>query len=104
MYGCSGIPTPILSVSEEYGPDNVTVNTVVLAQQESVRYYTNVVPIVPIMSTGSASYQLTILYNTNYNFSVVAAAPCRPNATASITLGYGEIHCSIIVQQSLCVM
>ena len=93
LYTYSGIPTPILSISEEYSTDNITVDvTVGWAQQASVRYYANVVPLVPIVSTETAIYQLTISYNTKYNFSVVAAAPCRPNATAFITLKYGEVY------------
>ena len=47
---------------------------------------------VPIVSPGSTSRQLTILYNTEYNLSVVAATPCRPNATANISLNYGNVH------------
>ena len=100
MYACSGIPTPELNISEEYLTDNITV-TVEWAQQAGVRYYANVVPYVPIASTKNGSYQLTISYNTKYNFSVVAAALCRPNATMFITLNYGEIHCSTLVHAAI---
>ena len=34
---------------------------------------------------GRSSLQVTTLYNTVYNLSVVATAICRPNATAVIT-------------------
>ena len=89
-----GVPIPMLNIqSEEYEADNVTITvTVVWAQQTAVhvRYSASVVPWAPLMPNGSASYQLTILYNTDYNFSVVATTPCRPNATMFIILNYGE--------------
>ena len=51
-------------------------------------------PLVPIMATGSASRQLTISYNTEYNFSVEAtvSTPCRVSATAFIRLHYGKVY------------
>ena len=80
---------PTLSISsEEYEADSVTVTEEwASVQQADVR----ISPLVPIKFTGLTSLQLTILYNTEYNFSVVAVAPCRPNATAFITLNYGEV-------------
>ena len=54
-------------------------------------YTVRVSPPVSMMFTGSTSRQLTILYNTEYNLSVVAVIPCRANATAFIELNYGEI-------------
>ena len=83
---------PALSISEDYyGTDNVTV-TVEWTQQAAIgiRYSANVTPWVPLMPDGSTSYRLTIPYNTEYNFSVVATTPCRLNTTAFITLYYGE--------------
>ena len=84
--------TPILRViSEEYSADNVTV-TVEWTQQLYTTYNVTVVPPVPIVFTGSTSCQLTIPYNTDYNLTVEAAAPCRPNTPALIRLNYGEIY------------
>ena len=58
--------------------------------QEGVTYNTSVSPLTSITVTGSSSHQLTVSYNTDYNVSVEAAPPCRPNPTAVITLNYGE--------------
>ena len=76
--------------SKQYEAKNVTV-TVEWTQQEGAVYTVSVLPLVPMIFIGSASRQLTISYNTVYNFSVEAAAPCRANATASIRLHCGEV-------------
>ena len=86
--------SPILRiVSQDYSSDNVTVT--MEWDQETVysTYIVTVVPLVPIVFTGSTSCRLTIPYNTDheYNLTVEAAAPCRPNTTASIRLKYGEV-------------
>jgi hypothetical protein len=81
--------TPVLlSVSEEYRADNVTV-TVLWAPIDNITFTTQVTPLAPIMTTESTSRQLVISYNTEYNLSVTAATPCG-NFIASITLSYGE--------------
>ena len=64
--------------------------------REGVTYTTSVSPLTSITVTGSSSRRLTISYNTNYNLSVEAAPPCRPNPTAVITLNYGEGYVLII--------
>ena len=76
---------------ERYEADNVSV-TVEWTPQEGVTYATSVSPLTSVTVTGSSSRQLTISYNTNYNFSVEAAPPCRPNPTTVITLNYGEAY------------
>ena len=82
--------TPILSVStEHYEADTVTV-TVEWARQEDVTYTVRISPLTSIIITESTSRQVTISYNTVYNFSVEAAPVCRPNPTAFILLHYGE--------------
>ena len=83
--------TPTLWIaSEDYSADNVTV-TVEWNQPAVYSTYTvTVLPLVPIVFTGSTSCRLTISYNMEYNLTVEAAAPCRPNTTASIRLKYGE--------------
>ena len=78
------------NISEYYSADNVTV-TVEWTQLVHATYSVTVVPPVPIVFTGSISHQLTIPYNTEYNLTVEAAAPCRPNTTAFIRLNYSEI-------------
>ena len=83
-----------MSTSEQYEADNITV-TVGWAQHAGVTYTVKVSPLVPIINftdLESTRYQLTIPYNETYNFSVVAATPCRPNATSFITLNYGEVY------------
>lgn len=84
----------MLSISaEQYEADSVTVTVEwAWAQQIHVTYSAKVVPLVPILITGSTSRQLTIPYNNEYNLSVVATAPCRPNATTFIKLNYGEVY------------
>jgi hypothetical protein len=88
--------TPILSISEEYKADSINITvTWTQAQQLQVTYFAEVAPLVPITFIGSTSCQLIIQYNVKYNFSVVAATPCRPNATTSRILKYGENSPSI---------
>ena len=84
--------TPMLNISNQtYEPENVTV-TVEWTQLTGVTYTVIVSPSVPTVNLiGTTRYQLTIPYNRTYNFSVVAATPCRPNATNFITLNYGEL-------------
>ena len=85
--------TPTLSISEvNYGAESVTVIVEwIQAELLHVVYHTAVSPSVPVVLTGSTSRRLKILYNIKYNFSIEATTPCRPNATAFITLNYGEV-------------
>ena len=85
--------TPTSSISKvNYGADSVTVTVEwIQAELPHIMYYTAVSPSVPVVLIGNTSRQLTILYNIKYNFSVEATTPCRPNATAFITLNYGEV-------------
>ena len=58
-------------------------------QEDTVSQYTfGVSPPVPVMFTGETSRQLTISYNTEYNLSVVAVAPCRASGTTFMQLNY----------------
>ena len=75
---------------EQYEVDNVTI-TVKWAQLLGVMYTIKVSPWVPLVYNGSTSLQLTISYNTDFNLSVEAIAPCRDNITVSIRLQYGKI-------------
>ena len=82
--------SPTLNVTKvQYSIDNVTV-TVEWTQQGGITYAIEISPFIPLIFTGNTSHELTILYNTEYNFSVEAVAPCRENVTASIKLKYGE--------------
>ena len=53
-------------------------------------YNVTAVPLVPIVFTGSTSYQLTIPYNMEINLTLEAIAPCRSNTTANIRLKYDQ--------------
>ena len=77
-------------LEQHYEPDNVTV-TVEWTQQMGAMYDVKISPLVPIIITGNTSRQLMVLYNTEYNLSVVAITHCG-NATDLITLNYGEMH------------
>ena len=80
-----------MNISEEqYEVDNVMV-TVKWAQQVGITYAIEVSPWVPLIFNGSTSLQLTISYNTDFNLSVEAIAPCRDIITVSIRLQYGKI-------------
>ena len=83
------IYTPTLKISEIYYETHVIV-TINWIQQAGVMYVVRVSSME--INTGNGSYHLTALYNTRYNLSVVATAPCRPNAAESdlTTLNYGE--------------
>ena len=69
--------------------------TVEWAQQVGATYTVRVLPLAPIMFIGSTSRQLIISYNTEYNLSVEATAPCRPNAcrTTSKELHQFVVRC-----------
>jgi hypothetical protein len=81
----------IVSEILEYSADNVTVTVEWNQLELYATYNVTVVPLAPIVFiiTGSSSRQLTIPYNTEYNLTVKAIAPCRPNTTAIIKLKYG---------------
>ena len=80
----------MVSTSEEFGADNVTV-TVEWTQEEGAMYRIIIVPQEPMTFTGDSSIQLTLLYNTNYRVSVEAALPCQHQAHGHIMLFYGEL-------------
>ena len=81
-----------LHTFEEYSTDNVTV-TVNWTQLVGAVYHSSVLPLAPMMPgpNGRSSLQLALQYNTEYNLSVMAVAPCKANTTAVITLNYGEV-------------
>ena len=84
--------TPMLSISEEYEADNVTVTVEWTHQVDVTSNYTvGVSPSVPIMFIGHTNRSLVLQYNTKYNLSVMATACCGDIAIALITLHYSEI-------------
>ena len=80
---------------EYYAVENVTV-TVEWAEEVGALYSARISPMDQVLiineSTLSLSVQLVLEYNTEYNLSVAAISPCGANATASITLHYGEAY------------
>ena len=76
-------------VSKDYGAANVTV-TVEWAHLEGAVYNVKVLPSLAI-TRSTNSFQVIIPYNTEYNLTVEASAPCRMNTTALIRLNYGEV-------------
>jgi hypothetical protein len=54
-------------------------------------YNVSASPPVPIIHNGNTSLILVLEYNSEYNLSVEADIQCESNATAFITLNYGEI-------------
>ena len=56
-----------------------------------ISYNVSVSPPVPIYYNGNTSLNLVLEYNLEYDLSVEANIQCESNATASITLNYGEI-------------
>ena len=80
----------MISTTEEYRADGVSV-VVEWTQQESVSYNVTIIPMVPvIIHTGSTSVQLTVSYNTEYNVSLEASAVCQSIVSSNITLFYGK--------------
>ena len=77
-------------VSEDYGAANVTV-TVEWAHLEGAVYNVKVLPSLAI-TRSTNSFHVIIPYNTEYNLSVEASAPCKLNTTALVELYYGEAY------------
>ena len=81
--------TPMLAIiAEEFGVNSVKV-TVKWSQQIGAVYHVKMMPLAHTEFAGYTSRRLIIQYNTEYNFSVVAIAPCG-NATSFIGLHYGQ--------------
>ena len=88
---------------EEYSAENVTVTMYMEWLQQLGAVYNvsvHILPLAPSMINGSSSVQLVLEYNTEYNISVVALGPCGVNATAAITLNYGEVFEQLMIIHS----
>ena len=91
--------------SVEYDVDNTTI-TMKWPQQVGVILYYNITGVLPLglvslTLSENTSLRLVLKYNTEYNLSVVAVFPCGVNATAVITLYYGNLRyqqCIIIIR------
>ena len=86
-------PNPLeVSHDEQFGVDSVTVSlqwTEVL-NNPLVTYHVSVEPMADI-NTGNGRANLTLLYNTPYNVSVVADFCGRRNATTTLLNNYGNV-------------
>ena len=83
-------------LNPHYGSDNVTV-TVKWTQQEGAMYNIRISPLAPVLITnGSTSGQIMVLYNKEYNLTVVAVTTCG-NATTSMRLNYGELSIPVSI-------
>ena len=82
--------TPTIRVlSKVYGTENVTI-VLEWTQQVKVVYNVRVVPLAPLTCAGNTNCRLTLLYNTDYKFNVVATTTCN-NFTAILELKFGEV-------------
>ena len=72
-----------------YGSDNVTV-TAEWVQQRYVSYSVDITPWAHINFIEDSRILVTLSYNTKYNLSVKAVAPCRNDTTTSIGIHYGK--------------
>ena len=79
----------MVTTSEEYIADVVTV-IVEWSEEQGVTYNITIVPMVPIIFTGSTSVQLIVSYNIEYNVTLEAVAVCQSVAPSRIRLFYGE--------------
>ena len=78
--------------TEQYSVNNITITVEWIQQFGAVYMYDlSVLPPAPLEFIGSSSVQLVLEYNTLYNLSVVAVAPCGGyTQTSFIALDYGK--------------
>ena len=83
---------PEVSLREEFGVDNVTVFLQWTQELSNslVTYHISAEPMAHI-NTGNGRANLTLLYNTPYNLSVVADFCDRRSATTTLLNNYGNI-------------
>ena len=79
----------MVSTIEEYRADGVSV-VVEWTQQEGVSYNVTIIPMVPMIYTGSTSVRLTVSYNTEYSVSLEASTICQSIVSSNIILFYGK--------------
>ena len=85
-------PSNIMVNFSEFFGTNSVIATLGWTQQNDVTYNISIFPqisVANIKMSGSSSTQLTLLYNTHYNVSIVATR-CETTTTI-FPLHYGEI-------------
>jgi hypothetical protein len=83
---------PEVSLAEKFGVDSVTVFLQWTEELNNslVTYHVRVEPMAHV-NTGNGKANVTLLYNTPYNVSVVADFCGRRNATTTFMRNYGNI-------------
>ena len=79
----------MIRTSEEYRADSIAV-IIEWTQQKGVSYNIAIVPMVPMIYTGSTSVQFIASYNIEYNVSLEASAVYQSIVSSNITLFYGK--------------
>ena len=79
----------MVGISEEYRADSISV-VVEWTQQKSVSYNITIIPMVPVIYTGSTSVQLIASYNTEYSVSLEASTVCQSIVSSNTSLFYGK--------------
>ena len=85
---------PEVSLREEFGVDNVTVFLQWTQELSNslVTYHISVKPMAQI-STGNGRANVTLLYSTPYNVSIVADFCGRRSTTTTLLKKYGNVIC-----------
>ena len=79
----------MIRTSEEYRADSIAV-IIEWTQWEDASYNITIIPMVPMIHTGSTSVQLIASYNTEYSVSLEASTVCQSIGSSNITLFYGK--------------
>ena len=85
------VVTPSVNISEHFQMNFVSV-TLKWTAKNGISYSVNVNPETAINYTGEWSAQLSVLYNTKYNVSVVASLCGTSQAVNSMTINYGKLQ------------
>ena len=92
------VVTPSVNISEHFQMNFVSV-TLKWTAKNGISYSINVNPETAISYTGERSAQLSILYNTKYNVSVVASLCGIDQTIYSIIINYGKLQ---KIYQAIC--
>ena len=79
-------------VLKQYEISGVTVILEWIQERSFCSYNASVVPQVELVFTGDTRVELTALYNTMYNVTIVASHPCGSSRTY-IVLNYSSSEC-----------
>lgn len=88
IFTITAFPTNVEVESEQFQGENATV-TLKWAQGDNEFYNVDVIPHAPRQYTENTTIELTLLYNIQYNVSIVAFL-CEYNRTDTIEFLYGK--------------